>query len=419
VGALVVAVFLRPSEPPVPGGPEGAGAGPSSTARTPVAGGDPRKPSSKSPATGAEDQAAEELYRAAGAFGAAHVGEPEAVAAKYLEVYHLHPTTPSGKKAELKAREALASLEQSMERELEGLRKDAQTLAAAGRTLDAIQGLRDYLKGHPKEFLSRRVEREIALLENRCREAWNRTAQEAGALAQKQAYGEAVLLFRRLREGAILEVSTRCDEAIAQLAEAKTAFDDFTARRENEEALTAFRDGPAARALAHFRARRYEEGLKELDSPTGALKDLVARDRDAAQEARAFWDGFLKAVRARSVQELAFAPASPQDLRTVGKLQRIGTDRLVLDTGEASAEIPFEKVALDQVVAWTIGKTLPLEDPGTYVKAALFFFLDGHDDLARTYLATAKEMGADIREPERVFREGLLRSVSEKNKDPK
>ena len=51
--------------------------------------------------------------------------------------------------------------------------------------------------------------------------------------------------------------------------------------------------------------------------------------------------------------------------------------------------------------------------------AALFFFLDGRDDLARSYLATAKEMGADIREPERVFREGLLRSVAEMKQDPK
>jgi hypothetical protein len=310
-------------------------------------------------------------------------------------------------------------VEEALDHDFQNARRDAEAEAAAGHFLSAIQSLREALKGPSKEPLGRRLEREIATLENQSREAFNRAVQEAGALVQKGSYGEAATLFRRLREGAILEVSTRCDEAIAQLAQAKAAFDDFSAKKEADEALAAFRDGPAGRALAYFRARRYEDGLKELDPGTGALKDLVSRERDAARQAGAFWEGFLKAVRARSVQELAFAPSTPKDPRTVGKLLRIGNDRLVLDTGESSAELPFDKVALDQVVAWTVGKTLPADDPATYVKAALFFFLDGRDDLARTYLATAKEMGADIREPERVFREGLLRSVAEMKQDPK
>lgn len=420
VGTLAALLLLRPPAPADPSTPAASPAAPVTGAKTPSGGKQaPRSADPKARSLEAEEKAAQELYGAAETYEKANAGDPEKISLKYLEVYHHHPTTTWGRKAEQKARQQQQALEKSLEREFQGVRKDAETLAAAGHFLDAIQGLQDYLKEQKKDALRRRTEREILSLENRSRESFNRAAAEAQALAKKGEYAEAAAVFTKTKEGAILEVSRRCDEALAQLRDAGAAFDEFNAARRNEETLLAFREGPATRALGHFHARRYEEGLKEFDGAPAALKDPVAREREAAALAGAFWEAFLKALRARAVQDISIAPAGPKDLRTTGKLLRIASDRLVLDTGDASTDVLFDKIPIDQVVAWTIGKTLPAEEAATYVKAALFFFLDGRDDLARTYLATAKELGADIAEPERIFREGLLRSVSGKKQGDK
>ncbi|HXX93219.1 MAG TPA: hypothetical protein VEN81_06265, partial [Planctomycetota bacterium] len=182
-----------------------------------------------------------------------------------------------------------------------------------------------------------------------------------------------------------------------------------------EESRSVFRAGPGSRVLALFRARRYEEALAAFDAagsdPSSLpLKEELARERSALAQAAAFWESFLRTVRARATQELTIIPASPKAPRTIGRLSKIGPDRLAIDTGESTVEVTFDQIHLDQVVAWSIGKSLPADDPATYSKAALFFFLDGRDDLARRYLATAKELGLDIAEAERVFREGLLRA---------
>jgi len=64
------------------------------------------------------------------------------------------------------------------------------------------------------------------------------------------------------------------------------------------------------------------------------------------------------------------------------------------------------------LVGWTLGRSLPAEDPVSYVKAALFFFCDGRDDLARLYLATARELRGPADPAEKSFREGFLRAAT-------
>jgi hypothetical protein len=83
-----------------------------------------------------------------------------------------------------------------------------------------------------------------------------------------------------------------------------------------------------------------------------------------------------------------------------------------IETADAPAETALDRLHADLLVGWTIGKTLPAEDALTYVKAALFFFCDGRDDLARLYLATARELNGPVAPAEKVFREGYLRAAS-------
>jgi hypothetical protein len=418
LGGVAAILVFRSS--PAPANVESV-ATPRDTASAP---GTPKDPSTKkadprAKPLEAEEKAAQELYSAAEAFDRANPGEPEKVAPKYLEVFHHHPTTTWGRKAEHKARQLQQALEASLERDFQGVRKDAETLAAAGHHVDAVETVQNYLKEQTKETLRRRAEREIVSLQNGSREAFNRAAQQARGLAKKGEYAEAIAMFETLKEGAILEVSERCTTAIVQLREAAKGSDASALAKQAEEAHKAFREGAAPKALLLFRARRYEEGLKEFDAAAAdpgvaPLKDDLARERAAIVQAAAFWEAFLKTLRAKASQDVTIASTNPKEPRTVGKLARLGPDRAVIDTGDATAEVMFDKIHLDQVAAWSIGKTLPADDASTYVKAALFFWLDGHDDLARTYLATALEMGADITEPERVFREGLLRAASSK-----
>lgn len=358
-----------------------------------------------------EEQAAQELYGAAEAFERAHPGDPETVLPRYREVYHKHPTTRWGKKAEEKARGIDQAFQASLEREFQGVKKDAQTLAAVGHYTDAIETARNYLKEQTRDALRQRAEREIVSLENACREAFNRLAQQADPMAKKGEYAAAAGLFEAMREGAIPEVAARCEKAAAELREAAKSYEAFAASKQDEEAHKSFREGPAVKALALLRARRYEEGLKEFDAAPAGLPEAAA-ERAAIAQAAAFWEAFLKALRSRLNSDVSIALAGPKEPRAAGRLVRLGADRAALDAGETTTEVLFEKIHLDQVVAWTIGKTLPAEEAATYVKAALFFFCDGHDELARRYLATAKELGADISGPERVFREGFLRAAS-------
>jgi hypothetical protein len=416
-GSITIALLLpapgapRDAETPSADRPAAAEPGPKST----VPKGTPKavKPAE------AQEKAAQELYGAAEAFERDNPGDTDKVVPRYLDVFHKHPSTTWGRKAEQKAGQLNKAAQAAFEREFQGVRKDAQTLAAAGHFKDAIETVQNYVKEQTKDATRQRAEREIALLENAAREAFNRLAPQAAGLARKGEYAEAATLYEKLKEDTIPEVASRCDAAIAQLRDAGKAYETFQTSKRAEEAGKAFREGSMPRVLSHLRARRYDEALKEFDAaaadPAAAgLEADLSRERSALVQAAAFWEGFLKTLRAKSAQDVTIALAGPKEHRLSGKLVKVGTDRATVDTGDAIGEATFDKIHLDQVVAWTVGKSLPAEEAATYVKASLFFFCDGHDDLARLYLATAKEMGADITEPERIFREGLLRGTPKK-----
>jgi hypothetical protein len=76
---------------------------------------------------------------------------------------------------------------------------------------------------------------------------------------------------------------------------------------------------------------------------------------------------------------------------------------------EGPLDVPMDQLALDQIAAWALGKS---PEGAACLDAAMFFFAEGRDDLASTYLATAKEKGADAEAVERTWREGLLRAAA-------
>jgi hypothetical protein len=124
--------------------------------------------------------------------------------------------------------------------------------------------------------------------------------------------------------------------------------------------------------------------------------------------AQAYWEAFRKAAAGRSGQDVVLRFAAGKPL--AGKLT-VEPERATLEMPDGPINVPLEQLALDQIGAWTLGKTLAADDPQTYLKAALFYFAEGRDDLCSTYLATAKDKGADIAAAERVWREGFLRAA--------
>jgi len=325
------------------------------------------------------------------------------------------PAADDGFARDLSARaEARARAEakrSKLEREFEEVRRKAGSLADSGRFAEALQALGAFPVG---DDLRASADAESTTVENACREAYNRLVAEANELVRKGEYESAATRFDALRQAALPEVATRCGEAVSQLRAAGLEASRWREARKSDEAARAVRQGPAAKILALVRTRRYEEALRNLDaaladSSFAPVRAALEEERGAVAAASAFWDGFQRALRARVDQTLAI-PLS-DGTRIAGKLTPVLPDRAVLESGDVSLEARSETIHLDPVVAWTVGKTLP-EEPATYVKAALFFFCEGRDDLARLYFATAREMGLAFEPSERVFRSGFLRAAS-------
>jgi hypothetical protein len=361
-----------------------------------------------------EGRRAKELYDAAEAFERAQPGDYEQRAARWREVVTKFPTTNWAQKADERQRAAVASLQAFLDREFESTRKDAQALAAAGHFVDAIDTIRNFRSAQTRDLLKRRADLEIGVLENSSRLAFNEAAAKAKELAARQAFGAAGALFEALAESAIPEVAAQCRIAIDQLKKAGAAQARDAEVHKGDEARKAFREGTAPKLLGFVRARQYEEALKELSAAAalatdGNVKDDLAAERASIADASSFWEGFLKALRSRSGQDATILLADGR--RWTGKISRIQGDRIVMDVGDATVEAPLDKLHADLLVGWTLGRTLPAEDPVTYVKAALFFFCEGRDDLAKLYLATARELNGPAEEAEKVFRGGFLRSA--------
>ena len=90
--------------------------------------------------------------------------------------------------------------------------------------------------------------------------------------------------------------------------------------------------------------------------------------------------------------------------RLTGRLGAVDGDRATLQTADGEIEVPLDQMALDGVLAWTLAAD-------AYLPAAMFCFAEGGDDLASTYLATAREKGVEIAAFESAWREGCLRAA--------
>jgi hypothetical protein len=365
----------------------------------------------------AEERRARERYEAAEAFERAQPGEFEQRIARWREVVTQHPTTSWAKKADERYRAASASLQTLLDREFEGTRRDAQALAAAGHYVDAIEALQSYRSAQTRDLLKRRAEVEISALENACRLAYNEASSKARDLAARGNFAAALPLFEAVAEGAIPEVAARCRKSAEELRAAAAARERFEESRKGEDARRAFREEVAPKILALVRARRYDDALRELGAAAAApanapIKDDLAAERASLVDASAFWEAFLKALRGRVGQDASLLLVDGR--KVSGRIARLQDDKIVVEGGDAPAEVPLDRLHADLLVGWTLGRTLPAEDGLTYVKAALFFFCEGRDDLARVYLATAKELNGPAEAAEKVFRGGFLRAAAKK-----
>lgn len=414
-GGILASLLLRSNGPavepldPARGGPPTAG--PSASPRPAAAPSAPARP----PSAPRAEEAAAALFARAEAFERERPADREGALPLWREVFLRHPATSWARKAEEKHRSGSDALRALLEREFEGVRRSAQALAAAGEHADAVEAVKEFLAAQTKDALRRRAEAEIAALENASREAFNARVPETEDLAKKGQFEKAAALLEELRKGAIPEVAARCDRAVARLREIGSKARASLDAAKVEEAHRAFREGGAAKVLQLLRARRHDEALKELDQAAAApalapAKAAIERERAAVALAASFWEAFLKQLRARTGSEVALLLGSGS--RASGKLARVLADRIVLESGDASSEILLDEIHLDQVVAWTVGKALAADDPATCVRAALFFFGEGRDDLAKLYFATAREMGRADEAAEQVFREGFLRAAA-------
>jgi len=361
-----------------------------------------------------DEREAQELYEGADTFERSQPGEYEKRMARWREVVTKHPTTSWARKADERHRAAAASLQALLDREFEGARKDAQTLAAAGHFVDAIETLQAYRAAQTRDLLKRRAEVEISALENSSRLAYNEAAAKAKDLAAKGDYAGGIPLFDGVAKGAIPEVAARCQASIAQLKEAVADHGRFEQAKKGEEVRRAFREDTAPKLLLLVRSRRYDEALKEMSAAAASpaytlIKDEIAAERASLADASAFWEAFLKSLRGRVGQEASLLLVDGK--RVTGKISRVLEDKVVVENGDAAAETPLEKLHADVLVGWTLGKTLAAEEGLTYVKAALFFFCEGRDDLARLYLATARELNGPADAAEKTFRAGFLRAA--------
>jgi len=132
-------------------------------------------------------------------------------------------------------------------------------------------------------------------------------------------------------------------------------------------------------------------------------------ERASLVDAAAFWEAFLRSLRGRVGQEASLLLSDGK--KVTGKIARVQDDRVVVENGETTTDAPLDRLHADLLVGWTLGKTLAAEEGLSYVKAALFFFCEGRDDLARLYLATARELNGPADAAEKVFRGGFLRAA--------
>lgn len=253
------------------------------------------------------------------------------------------------------------------------------------------------------------------LAENASRTAFNNAAIRAKQLAAKRDYTGAAALFEELRKNAGPEVAQSCTSALAQLKAAAADHKAFEQERLTEGAWKTVRTELVPKLAALVRARAYVGAMKELEAAArneawAPLHDTFADESAAVGEAFGYWTAFKNALIERRGQVVSILQLDKK--RHTGKLAHIHEDWFQIETPEGLTDIPLATLHADILVGWTLGKTLPANEGASYVKAALFFFCEGREDLARRYLATAHELKGHADGAERIFREGLLRQAA-------
>lgn len=366
-----------------------------------------------------EEKLAKELFDAAEAVERAQPADFEKRMARWREVVTKFPTSGWARQADERLRAATASLQAYLDREFDSTRKDAQTLAAAGHFVDAIEAIQAYRNAQARDVLKRRAELEIGAIENASRLAFNESVPRARELTAGGNHAAAAELFESLGRGSIPEVAARCRAAAEQIRTAAAAYARHQESRKGEEARRALREDLAPKILALVRARQFDDALRELTAAAGgaahpAVKEEIVLERAAVADASSFWEAFLKTLRSRVGQDATLLLSDGK--RVTGRISRVLPDRIVLDSGDGTADAPLDKLHADVLVGWTLGRSLPAQEAVSYLKAALFFFCDGRDDLAKLYLATARELNGSADASEKVFREGYLRAAMSSRK---
>ena len=378
---IVVAALLLPAAEPPPAEEEAAPAPRSSTSPAPT-----KKPAAAAPRSDGDEAAAKALFDAG----------------RFRECWLTYPSTSWGKRAEDRFRAADAAVRATADRGFE----EARARAAALPPAEAVAAWKAYAEKASPDAQAK-AEAAAVEVENRNRAAYNDAAARARELAEKHEYAAAAALFDALAKGSTAEVAARCATSSAQLRKAGDAAKAIDASAKLDGARKEIRDVAAPKALAHLKARQYAEALKELGDVAG-LEAELKDERAAVELARAYWEAFRKAAAGRSGQEVVLH--FPKSKPLSGRLSFDG-ERATLETPEGPINVPLEQLSLDQIGAWTLGKTLAADDAASYLKAAMFYFAEGRDDLCSTYLATARAKGADITAAERVWREGFLRAA--------
>lgn len=286
--------------------------------------------------------------------------DPTRAVGAYHELRVRHPGTTWAKKAEERTIALESVARHASEAEYKSLAERAETLARDGRWSDALQ----VLEGS-------RDARAVALagaMENRAREEFNRAVKEA-----------KIETFEAIRPRTLHDLAALCERAIEQLQEVRVAraeFEKEKAAYERDKALLE-----KCRSLWPRLARRDYDG---------APPDLPADDRTLIDAAAAFWKAFLDA-RAKAGPMRLLAPDGKPFLAK-------------------PAEVPADGFHRDSIAALAYS-SLPTDKPETYVKAAMWYWFEGHADLAGRELATAKEFG-DVTTHEEAFRGGWLRNAA-------
>ncbi len=348
-----------------------------------------------------EEKEAQAVFDEAEKIARASVDRPDLAIAKFRDVRVRFPQTSWARKAAQRTAELEESIRAIFEAEFEGVRREARTHCAAGRFRQAVETLQKYIQSSSKELLKKRADAEIAAIENDARIKFNAAVRHAQTLARQGKHDEAVALFRSLEPQAPVGMQQACGIEMDSIQESRASFAEKKTR-DTERAAEDKLIEAGQSLLDACKKRKFDDALKILDGLP--LSQGAQDEREVVAAAAAFWDAFLKGYRARVGQDVSLR--LPDDKRATGKLGRVEVDRAVIGL----VEIEHDSLHADQLILLAFD-VLPAGEPASYVKTAMYFFVLGKRDVARLYLATAKELGANIEGNERVWRAGAIRAA--------